>query len=260
VAVAVGLRAAAGDAVAGLEEASGRALAKLQQMLPGPLRHRVEALALATVGVPARRPEAEVDAGLLSTIAAACHDRTRLVLDYRDHRGTASRRDVEPHRLVHGERRWYLLAWDTGRSDWRTFRVDRITVPANHRGPRFAPRSPPAGGVAARVAEGVSSAMWEYRAEVVVHAPADRLVARLPPAARVEAIDAATSRVRLGASTARTLAAYLGLLDVDVTVDGDAHPDLAEAFARLADRYRRAAGPAARGAGRSGRTARRRRT
>jgi predicted DNA-binding transcriptional regulator YafY len=252
--VAVGLRAAAGDAVAGrperplerggLEEASVRALAKLQQLLPGPLRQRVEALALATVELPARRPEPEVDPGLLATIAAACRDHTRLLVDYRDHRGEASRRDVEPHRLVHGDRRWYLLAWDTGRSDWRTFRVDRITVPANHRGPRFAPRSMPPERVAARVAEGVSSAMWAYRAEVVVHAPAGELAARLPPAARVEPIDAATSRVRLGASTPRTLALYLGLLDVDITVDAGAHPDLAEAFADLADRYRKAAEPA----------------
>jgi predicted DNA-binding transcriptional regulator YafY len=149
---------------------------------------------------------------------------------------------VEPHRLVHDSRRWYLYAWDTGRGGWRTFRVDRITLPPNHRGARFPARAMAPDQVAERVAEGVSGALWDYHAEVVVHARADRLVSRLPPAARVEAIDRRRARVRTGASTPATLALYLGLLDADIEIDAAAHPELAAAFARLADRYRRAAG------------------
>jgi predicted DNA-binding transcriptional regulator YafY len=244
VAVAVGLRSGAGGAVSGLEEASVRALVKVQQLLPAHLRDRVEALTMATVAVESGGSATSVDPTLLATVAATCRDHVRLVFDYLDFSGRSSRRDVEPHRLVHGGRRWYLLAWDTGRRDWRTFRLDRVTLPANHRGPRFVPRSMPPRQAADRVREGVRSATWSYRAEVIVHAPADRLVARLPAAAVVEAIDERTSRVQLGASTPETLAVYLGLFEVDIEVDAAAHPELADAFAHLADRYRRAVAPA----------------
>src|SRR3954470_2906441 len=121
VAVAVGLRTAVSGGVAGIEETSVRALAKLEQVLPGRLRRRVGALGAATVPYPATGPT--VDPSTLATIAAACRDNERLRLRYRAHDGTASRRLLEPHRLVHTGRRWYLVAYDTDRADWRTFRV-----------------------------------------------------------------------------------------------------------------------------------------
>ena len=124
VAVAVGLRTAAGGTVTGIEETSRRALAKLEQVLPSRLRSRVNALQTYTVSAPARGPT--VDADILTAIAAACRDRQRLRFDYRTHDGTGGARVVEPHRLVHTGRRWYLLAWDNDRHDWRTFRVDRM--------------------------------------------------------------------------------------------------------------------------------------
>src|SRR6516165_2239243 len=112
VAVALGLRSAATGAVQGIEEASMRALAKIEQILPSRLGRRLAALqsSIVTTG-PARTP---VDSRTLSTIAGACRDQESLEFRYRDHEGRLSSRRVEPHRLVHTGFRWYLVAWDRG--------------------------------------------------------------------------------------------------------------------------------------------------
>src|SRR6266542_4153131 len=175
VAVAVGLRTAANGSVTGIEETSLRALAKLEQLLPSHLRHRVRALHASTVEIGSAGPR--VDAELLAAIAAACRDHQGLRFDYRDHDGSASLRSVEPHRMIHDRGRWYLVAWDSDRRDWRTFRADRIRL-RTPGGPRFAPRDPPGGDVATYLQRGVGSATWRYRARVRVHAPAE-LVERL---------------------------------------------------------------------------------
>ncbi|MBO4275626.1 helix-turn-helix transcriptional regulator, partial [Microbispora triticiradicis] len=137
VAAAIGLRAAAG--VAGVEEAAERAAAKLEQVLPSRLRRRVGALQTHSEPVPPDRPGPAIDPAVLGVLAAACRDRERLRFDYRAHDGSSGVRIVEPYRLVSWGRRWYLVAWDTGRDDWRTFRVDRI-APRTPTGPRFPPR------------------------------------------------------------------------------------------------------------------------
>src|ERR671930_1219625 len=137
VAVVVGLRTAANGTVTGIEETSVRALTKLEQVLPSRLRHRIRAVHTATVSIPGTGPTVPTD--VLTAIAAAIRGSERLRFDYASHNGTPSRRDVEPHRLVNWGRRWYLVAWDLGRADWRTFRVDRLT-PRGVAGPGFAPR------------------------------------------------------------------------------------------------------------------------
>lgn len=121
-----------------------RALAKLEQVLPHHLRRRVSALQEHTVALlPGGADAPTVPADTLAEIAAACRDRRLLRFAYRGHDGTESTREAEPYRLVHTGRRWYLMAWDRGRSDWRTFRVDRLT-PKTGRGARFTPgRHPP---------------------------------------------------------------------------------------------------------------------
>ena len=124
VAVAVGLRTAASGSIAGIEETSVRALAKLQQVLPSRLRRRVSAFQAYALPIPSRGPQADPD--VLTVIAGACRDHERLRFDYRAHSGAASRRAVEPYRLVNYQQRWYLVAWDTERHARRTFRVDRI--------------------------------------------------------------------------------------------------------------------------------------
>jgi predicted DNA-binding transcriptional regulator YafY len=238
VAVTVGLRTAAGGAIAGIEEASLRALAKLEQVLPSRLRRRVNSLQTYTVPVPRDDAGPRVDPSLLTTLAAVCRDRERLRFDYRDHGGATTLRIAEPYRLVNWGRRWYLLAWDVERGDWRTFRVDRIR-PRTPTGPRFTPRDLPDDDVAAYVSRRVSAAAWRYRAQIRVHAPADVVAERISPAVgTVERVDERTCVLHTGADTVETLGVYLSLLGEDFHVTGP--PELLTHLRRLADRYTRA--------------------
>jgi predicted DNA-binding transcriptional regulator YafY len=239
VAVAVGLGRAAGGGVAGIEETSVRALAKLEQVLPARLRRRVSALNAYTVQITFPGTAPPVAPEVLTTIANSARDHERLRFDYTGHDGTASARDVEPYRLVHRRGRWYLVGYDVARDDWRTFRVDRIR-PRTPAGPRFAPRDLPADGdVAAYVEKGVNTAMWRHRATVLLHAPAERL-AGLPPGLRAEPVDDATCLLGIGGDDLAGMAAWIGLLGVDFEVLDP--PELAEQVLLLAERYRRAVG------------------
>ncbi len=241
-AVAVGLRSAVGGSVGGMEEASVRALAKLEHVLPSRLRHRVGRLAAAMVGVPGAGPT--VDPDVLTAVAGAIHDRERLRFHYTDHDRQSSRRDSEPHRLVHVDRRWYLLAWDVVRSDWRTFRVDRMRLRTPN-GPRFAPREPPEPDVGGYVARSAREAVWRHRARVRLHAPFDVLAERVTPAmGTLERVDDATCEFHTGADTLPVLAVYLGFLDVDFEVLEP--PELVEHLRVLGVRYTRAAGAGSR--------------
>ena len=236
VAVAVGLRTAANGSVAGIEEASVRALAKLQQVLPSRLRHRVSAFQSYALPVPSRGPQLDPD--VLTMIASACRDHERLRFDYRAHSGSVSRRDVEPYRLVNDRQRWYLVAWDADREAWRTFRVDRIE-PRTPNGPRFAPRAlPPDREIAAQVARGAGEATWRYRARVIVHAPAASVRARLPIPVPVESLGEDRCAFEPGSDHPEMLALYLGLLDADFTIADS--PELIAALRKLAGRYQRA--------------------
>lgn len=127
VAVAVGLRTAAAGSIAGIEETSVRALAKLEQVLPSRLRRRVSALGGATSAFSVDGPR--IDADMLATIAGACRDNVRLRFSYVAKDDTASHRKTEPNAVVHSGWRWYLVAFDLDRDDWRTFRIDRIRGP-----------------------------------------------------------------------------------------------------------------------------------
>ena len=239
VAVAVGLRTAARSPVSGIEETSVRALAKLEQVLPPRLRHRVGAVADYTVAVPPDSPAPSIDPAVLTALATACRDHERLRFDYVSHDGAATVRSVEPHRLVAWGRKWFLVAWDVERDDWRTFRVDRLT-PRVPTGPRFTPRELPEGGdVAAYVARGVSSAAVRFAVRVVVRAPASVVTDRISPAVGVvEAIDEHSCVLATGADTVETVAVYLGLLDVDFEVTEP--PELVDRLRVLAARYLRA--------------------
>ncbi|GAA2494443.1 WYL domain-containing protein [Streptomyces thermolineatus] len=239
VAVAIGLRTAAGSAVSGIEETSVRALAKLEQVLPSRLRHRVNALQSVTVPLTGHGPT--VDPQTLTAVAGACRAHERLRFDYRSHDGTAGRRTVEPHRLVAAGRRWYLLAWDTDREDWRTFRVDRLT-PRLPTGPRFTPRTPPE-DAAAHVARGITTAAYRYRARFTVHAPAEHVSRYVTPnSAVVEPVDEHSCTVHTGADSLDGLALYASLFGADFEVHEP--QELRDRLAVLADRLSRAAGRA----------------
>jgi predicted DNA-binding transcriptional regulator YafY len=236
VAVAVGLRTAASGSVAGIEEISLRALAKLQQVLPSRLRHRVGAVVAHTLPMPAPGPRVDMD--VLTLIAGACRDLERLRFDYRSHSGSGTRRSAEPYRLLNDRRRWYLLAWDVDRDAWRTFRVDRME-PRTPTGPRFTPRELPSENeIVAQVARGVGEATWRYRARVVVHAPAAHVRARLPIPVDVEPLGDDRCAFEPGSDHPQMLALYLGMLDADFAVVDS--PELVDALRELADRYRRA--------------------
>lgn len=236
VAVAIGLRTAAGGSVAGIEETSVRALAKLQQVLPSRLRHRVSAFQSHALPMPSRGPR--VDPDVLTVIASACRDHERLRFDYRTHSGAASRRSVEPYRLVNDRRRWYLVAWNLDRGGWRTFRVDRIE-PRTPTGPRFTPRAlPPDHQVTAEVARGIGEATWRYRARVTVHAPATHVEGRLPIPVKVESLGPDRCAFEPGSDHPQMLALYLGMLDADFEILDS--PELVDALRELAERYQRA--------------------
>ncbi|MEV0093133.1 YafY family protein [Streptomyces sp. NPDC050738] len=218
VAVAVGLRTAAGNGVEGIGETSVRALAKLEQVLPHRLRRRIGALNAFTVPMLRGNGSATVEPEVLTELANACRDMERMRFEYRDHGGTSSRRTVEPHRLVCTERLWYLVAWDVDRGDWRTFRADRITPKPPH-GPRFEPRTPPADDLAAYVSRGVSTTAYASSAVVRLLVPMEAAAERISPTAGVlEAVDAQSCLLRCGAASLDVMVIHLMLLGVDFEV------------------------------------------
>jgi predicted DNA-binding transcriptional regulator YafY len=239
VAVAVGLRTASSGSVTGIEETSLRALAKLEQVLPSRLRRRVNALQTYVVPVPSNATGPRVDAQVLTELTAACRDHQTLRFDYESHDKSASRRAVEPYSLVNWGRRWYLVAWDLAREDWRIFRVDRIT-PRLPTGPRFTRRELPDEDLGRYVSARVSAAPWRVRAQVTVHAPAAVIAERVPAyVGPIQAIDDETCVLSTGNDNAEFLAVYLGMIGADFTVTDP--PELVAAIRTLAERYGRAA-------------------
>ncbi|WP_327070316.1 YafY family transcriptional regulator [Kitasatospora sp. NBC_01250] len=240
VAIAVGLRTAAGSAISGIEEASVRALAKLVQVLPTRLRHRVTALNAATVPLPGGGPA--IDPELLAALAGAVAGPQRLRFAYRAADGAESRRQVEPHRLVATGHRWYLVAFDNDRDDWRIFRVDRITA-AQPTGVRCPPRELPAPDAAAYVAGKLRERARTYRAVVVLPLSAAEVARRLGGApVELEELDERRCRLRSGADTLEWLAFRLLTLGCDFEVEEPA--ELVSHLRELGGRITRATGPA----------------
>ncbi len=236
VAVAVGLRTAAGGTIAGIEETSVRALAKLEQVLPARLRRRVQALGSSTVTLTAGGPA--VEPALLTTLATACRDHESLRLRYTRADGTQTRRLVEPVRLAYTGRRWYLLAWDREPAGWRTFRVDRIAGPPAP-GPRFPPREPPA-DVAGYVSRAISSAPYRHQATIRLHAPAEVVAERVSPAAGlVEAVDEDSCLLHVGGPSLAEFGVYIAQIGFDFEVLSP--PELVEQVRVLAGLFGRAA-------------------
>ncbi|GLU49102.1 helix-turn-helix transcriptional regulator [Nocardiopsis ansamitocini] len=251
VALAVGLQVAV-TAGAGIEEAALRALNTVRQVMPARLRRRIDTLQVTAVERPTTGTGSTVDSTVLTVLGAAVHACTVLRFDYALPAGTAgdglslaSPRRVEPHHLVTWGGRWYLVAWDLDRGDWRVFRADRITArtPA---GPRFTPRELPGGEVAAfitnRFRGSDGSGDWPCRGEVILALPAAS-VSRHTHDGVVEELGPHRCRLSLGSWSWTSLAAAIGRFDADIEVVGPA--DLREAFAHLARRYTDAATGAA---------------
>jgi predicted DNA-binding transcriptional regulator YafY len=236
IAIAVGLRTAAGASVIGIEETAVRALVKLEQVLPAHLRRRVSALGSATSTLPVAGPT--INPQHLTVIAGACRDSERLRFAYRSRDGAGSRREVEPHSLVNHGRRWYLVAWDRRRDDWRTFRVDRVARPTST-GVRFTPRALPAKDAAAYVEQSIAGAPNRFEAVVTLHAGAEEITRRVPSYwGAIEPIDAHTCEYRTGDDDLRWLALRIAMLGVDFEVHEP--PELVEQLRALASRLGRA--------------------
>jgi len=239
VAIAVGLRIASAHAVDGIDESSVRALAKLEQVLPSRLRHQVAALGAATVHLlPGRGPL--VDPATLTVLGTAIARRERVRFAYRAGDGAETRRQAEPHRLVCHGRRWYLLAFDLDRDDWRVFRADRIGDPLAT-GARFAPREVPAADAASYVAGQLFSLAPTYQAVATLHASAGEIARQLGDyAAELEPVGERACRLRTHTDTLEWLAFRLTTLGCEFEVHQP--PELAEYLRALGARAARAAG------------------
>jgi predicted DNA-binding transcriptional regulator YafY len=238
VAVALGLRTSAIGGVSGIEEASVRALLKLEQVLPPRLRNRVAALHGFVLPLEGREPT--VDAQMLAAIANACRDHEGIRFNYQNRTGSPSTRAVEPHRVVHTGYRWYLVAWDLGRKDWRTFRVDRIQGKLKT-STRFKPRQAPGGDFAAFVAKSIAHVAYPYSARVTLLAPVEALSQKIAPSLGVlEAIDGHSCMLQTGAQSLEALTIHLSLLGVGFQVHEPA--ELVHYMRDLADRLKQACG------------------
>jgi predicted DNA-binding transcriptional regulator YafY len=234
VAVAIGLRTATAGGVTGIEETSLRALAKLEQVLPPRLRHQVSTLQRVTVHVR-RRSVTTVDAATLTELARLAREHFTLRFDYSDRRQTVSQRRAEPYRIVNSGQRWYLVAWDLDREDWRTFRVDRMREGMSP-GPRFTPRPLTDAEVETLISRGVPVEARRHQARVLVHAPATELAERFGPwLGAITAVDDRSCILETGADDLEMLAAYLGLLGADFSVSEPR--ELVSAVKALAARY-----------------------
>jgi predicted DNA-binding transcriptional regulator YafY len=245
VALAIALRSATVSG-AGIDEAAVRALTTVRQVMPSRLRHRLDALEFTAVrDRPGDAATDPVSADVLLAISAACRAHEILRFDYARDPDAASEpqpapappRRVEPHHLVTSQGRWYLVAWDLGREEWRIFRADRMT-PRTPTGPRFRPRVVPGGDAAAFVSARFRGSSvpdrWPCQGKVIVGRPASQV---LPFAGDGTVEDLGPDRCSLetGSWSWVALAASLGRFDADVEVIGP--PELSEAFALLATRY-----------------------
>jgi predicted DNA-binding transcriptional regulator YafY len=217
VALVVGLQSAAQGSVAGLAESSVRALSKVVQVMPPRLRHRAGALHAMTVPAMWAGGSSTIDPEVLTTIALACRDTERLRFTYTTRGGEGSERRVEPYRLVSLGRRWYLVAYDVDRQDWRSFRLDRLTEPCNTRH-RFNPRPVPTGDAASFVRAGIDKMAAPITIEAVIHAPPAVVRDKVGSWGTVEDMGDGRSRLRMTSDSMDWPALALGALGSEFEV------------------------------------------
>ena len=234
--MSLGLILAASHGLSDTAESSMRAFSKVVAQLPSRLRPRLETLAGVTVNAPVGSPAVATDS--LPPIAAAIHAREQLRFAYRDASGSETHREVEPYRLVLRGARWYLLGWDVGRDDWRTFRVDRLRVKVPN-GRRFRSRPDPEGGFESFVVRALETASWQQRYRVRLLAPADVIRGRAPASVEIEPDGDDACVVTVGSDSAAMVAKYLAWWDAPFEVLDS--PELVAEVRLLAQRYADAA-------------------
>lgn len=238
-ALAVALRTVAATG-AGIDEAAVRALTTVRQVMPSRLRHRLDSLEFTAVPRPGDAQSSPVSPEVLVALSAAIRAHEVVRFDYAGRLpadGEPAPRRVEPVHLVVSHGRWYLVAWDLDRADWRLFRVDRIT-PKTPTGPRFTPREVPGGDVRAYVSARAKGSelvdAWPCRGTVILHLPA-RAVVPFAKDGTVEDLGPDRCSLELGSWSWGALAASFGSFEAEMDVVGP--PELAAAFAELATRY-----------------------
>ncbi len=244
VGLAVALQTAAQEPVTGIAEAALGALAKLTQVMPPRLRQRVEALSAATE-VPTWSPESEATCHpkALVSIALACRDSERLTFGYRSATDATTEREVEPLRLVSLGRRWYLVAYDLGRHDWRSFRVDRIDEP-RHTAQRFRARELPAKDALSFVRQGIDRLRSAYEVEVLVFTSAETVRKLVRRWGEVTPIDDSHCRLIMPAESLDWPAMALGTLGAPFQVVRPT--ELVELLQTWSDLFAAAVGPSER--------------
>lgn len=225
VALAVGLQTAAHVSLAGIAEASVRALAKVTQVMPRALRDQVEAVRTVRMELPWGRTPA-TDPQTLVVLAQACRDDERVGFAYRTADGRDRERRVEPAELVQLGRRWYLVGYDLDRGDWRSFRLDRMQRP-QAAGGRFAQRRLPGDDAAVFVQAGLHRAPSTFRVTVVLAGSAADVRDKIGPWAEVVALDDQHCRVLMNADSLEWAACAIGFSGAQL-VDCDSPELLAE--------------------------------
>jgi predicted DNA-binding transcriptional regulator YafY len=222
VALTVGLRAAAGAAITDIEETTVRVMAKLEQILPDRLRRRVEALQ-SNVESLRWAPVDRVPAATLTTLAQASRDHEEVRFEYTRRDGDEARRLVQPHGLVSVGHRWYLVAWDVRRDDWRTFRLDRMGDIALA-GARFHPRTLPTASAAEFVEQGLRAVTRQFEATVVVDGDPERVAAMAHWfGGQMELVDGRTT-LRITADAEEWLAGMIAILSTSFPLRVDDAP------------------------------------
>ncbi|MET8648296.1 helix-turn-helix transcriptional regulator [Nocardia aurea] len=239
VAVAIGLAEDGSTGLTDITDHAGRALAKLEQILPKRLQRKVTALGTATDIGPAttgsREPDAPVPAALLTTLASAVRDGATVLVAIEDTETGSDTAEIEPYRLINWQRRWYLVAYSLRTHSWRAIPVARISraTPGER---RFAARALPGEDPVAFVMRDIASTGWKVHARVTVLAPAETVIARINPAVGVvEPVDDRSCALLTGADALETIAIYLSMLMMDFRVDGP--PELVDHLRTLARRY-----------------------
>lgn len=237
VAMAVCLRLAAGGSVAGVGDAALRALSKLDQVMPSRLRSQVSAVHDSTVTLARESSDSPVEPDVLMTLARACRDREQVSVTYVDRAGNSTARRLEPYQLVTTGKRWYLLAFDRDRQDWRSLRLDRMGD-VRARGSTFFAREAP--DAAAYVRRAISASPYRYIARVRFDAP-EHVVAQhfSPSSVTIDADGPDACVVTAGADDPERMVFYFATVGCDFEVLEP--PEVVGAVASVAERMRRAA-------------------
>lgn len=236
VAMAVCLRLAAGGTVAGVGESALRALSKLDQVMPARLRSQVSAVHDTTVTLTSPSPDSPVAPDVLMTLARACRDREHVNAGYVDIRGAETHRRLEPYQLVTTGRRWYLLAYDRDKEDWRSLRLDRMSD-VRAMGSTFVARQAP--DAASYVQRAISSSPYRYVARVRYQAPAHVLRKHFSPSSvTVEADGPDACIITAGADDPERMVAYFASVGCEFEVLEP--PEVLRAVETVAQRLSRA--------------------